>query len=338
MSVKTGMKQENLSEITFLHVLGCVMILLCHFFQDAGPRYGLYSELFLAGLSLFFVVSGYLAGLKESHNITWLSRRITRIVVPYYVVIVLALFIYYVFKREELSISSTLHLLTLTQGANYIYWPYNGYMASCGFGHLWFITVILLCIMVTPLLKYVTKNHRLIPTLFILAGMMLVIQPLMVYVGFQLSYLISYIVGYRFAKIDVTSTEKMPVVFWCSFGFLVFASVLRLVGRIYIDGTDLYDRYIALLSQSSMGILLFISVFYFKSKIAVLDKLYSSKVILWLATYTYEIYLLHYFFLRSPWHFSKYFESRVVADIVVVICSVIGAIFINRTVAYIVKR
>ena len=332
------MKQGNLSEITFLHVLGCVMILLCHFFQDAGPRYGLYSELFLAGLSLFFVVSGYLAGLKESHNLAWLSRRITRIIVPYYVVILLALIIYFVFKREEFSISSTLHLLTFTQGTNYIYWPYEGYMASCGFGHLWFITVMLLCIIITPLLKFVTRNQGLTPTLLILAVMILIIQPMMIYVGLQLSYLISYIVGYRFAKIEVTSKEKLSVVFWCSFVFLIFASVLRLMGRVYIDGTDLYDRYIALLSQSSMGIFLFISVFYFKRKLAILDKLYSSKPILWLATYTYEIYLLHYFFLKSPWHFSKYFENRVMADLLVVLCSVIGAIIINRSVAYIVKR
>lgn len=55
--------KERDSAITVLHVLGMLMILLCHFFQTAGLY--LLGEIFIIGVPLFLFVSGYLSGLKE---------------------------------------------------------------------------------------------------------------------------------------------------------------------------------------------------------------------------------------------------------------------------------
>lgn len=58
-------------EITILHVVACSMILLCHFFQDA--KIGSLGEVFLSGLSIFFIVSGFLTGLKPGYDRKWIN-------------------------------------------------------------------------------------------------------------------------------------------------------------------------------------------------------------------------------------------------------------------------
>ena len=167
---------------------------------------------------------------------------------------------------------------------------------------------------------------------------MLILQPIMIYFGIQLSYILTYFLGYGFAKIKVHDKTKVQGMFKFSLVIVLLIAIIRILGRYYIDGTDLYDRYIALISQTSIGTFVFMSVFYFGLKLPGIQRLYSSCLVNFVSIITYEIYLVHYLFLRSPWALSHYFGNRFIADIFVVLLSVFLAFFVNKIVAKISRR
>ncbi len=319
------MKQYH--EITILHVIACMMILLCHFFQDAKLS-GL-GEIFLSGLSLFFIISGFLTGLKPITDGYWVKCRLKRILIPYYMALVIFLLAIYCFT-DEFRLWDAAHLISVTQGLNYIYWPYHGYGALSGLGHLWYITVILLCFVLTPVLNKVYNriNFGLEQWYIAIAVLICIVQPLLISVGIQSSYIISFLIGFIFAKFNYNVTLKR---WFCVGGIFVLISVIRLAGRHYIDGTIMYDRYIALVSQGAMGFMVFATVFMFgslaKNRIRAIAR---SGVVLLIASVIYEIYLLHYFFLRGPWPIKNYVDNIVIADILVAILSISVGLVLSK--------
>lgn len=316
-------------EITILHVLACSMILLCHFFQDA--KVGSLGEVFLSGLSIFFIVSGYLTGLKPSYDRKWINSRFKRILLPYYIVIFIFLLLLYLYTAE-FNLLSAIHLATATQGINYFYWPYHNYGAMLGTGHLWYITIILLCFIFTPILDRLYNRYS--PSLkqlyIFLAITICIVQPLLIYCGFQTSYIISFLIGFLIAreKYVITNRRYLGIT-------LLFAAItaVRFAGMKFIDGTIIYDRYIALVSQGSLAVFIFSSVFFVGRKIPnVVSSVGQNRIIVLFASIIYEIYLLHYFFLRGPWAIKNYVANAFVADIIVAVLSITVGLILSKSI------
>ena len=256
-------EKKKFPEITLLHVIACCMILVCHFFQDAGI--GSLGEMFLAGLSVFFIVSGFLTGFKPNYNGNWLRSRFKRILIPYYAITAVFVLLIFLFSKE-FKIISALHLATATQGLNYFIWPYHGYGAMPGLGHLWYITVILICFTLTPILDKIYK--KISPSLksiyIFLVILICVIQPLLMFVGIQIAYIVSFLIGYLIAKENYVFTTRRYLGIVAIF---FFVTGIRFIGMQLIDGSDFYDRYIALVSQGSLAVLVYSSIFYLGCKI-----------------------------------------------------------------------
>ena len=85
------------------------------------------------------------------------KHRFKRILLPYYIVIFV--FLLLILFTAEFNLSSAVHLATATQGINYLYWPYKNYGAMPGTGHLWYITIILLCFIFTPILDWLYNRY-----------------------------------------------------------------------------------------------------------------------------------------------------------------------------------
>lgn len=327
---------KKLPEITLLHIIGCTLILLCHYFQNA--HIGSLGEIFLSGLSLFFVVSGYLAGIKENYDVKWTQRRFVRILKPYYTVVLLALLIYYLFAPQELNYKSTAYILTCTQGINYLYWKFNDYQAMLGFGHFWYITEMLFCIILTPLFGCIYSRAKLKKTSWYvsLGVLILIVQPIAILCGFQLSYVITYLIGFLFAKEHIKPTRKQLASIYVIF---ILITMFRFAGMRMIDGSVLYDRYIALVSQASLAVAIFYTVFYIgRVKTILIETLATKRLTIFLSSITYEIYLIHYFFLRGPWPMENIFNSKILGDIAVTVFSVITAYMVNRIINLRINR
>jgi peptidoglycan/LPS O-acetylase OafA/YrhL len=323
------MKKYN--EITLLHVIACCMILLCHFFQDAGI--GSLGEIFLAGLSVFFIVSGFLTGFKPRYNAKWLGSRFKRILVPYYIIMLICVVLIVLFTNG-FNAQSALHLITATQGINYLFWPYQGYGAMTGLGHLWYITIILICFTITPVLDWLYK--RISPSLKSLYLFLLIlicaVQPVMMFMGIQISYIISFMIGYLIAKKNYVFTGRRYAGIVIIF---LIVTAIRFIGMKLIDGSDFYDRYIALVSQGSLAVVIYSTVFFLGCKVPkAVASLAQNYFIVLFASIIYEVYLVHYFFLRGPWPVKNYIHNIYMADLTVAALSILFALAISK----IVKR
>lgn len=90
MNAISNQSDNRILEITLLHVIGALMIFLCHCFQQAGISS--LSEFLISGTQLFLLVSGYLVGSGNYQDFSlWLKRKFRRILIPYYQVLLVVL-------------------------------------------------------------------------------------------------------------------------------------------------------------------------------------------------------------------------------------------------------
>lgn len=208
------MKQKkHYDEITILHAMGAVMILLCHFSQKAGLS--MLGEVFISGVSLFLLVSGFLAGESNGHGIEWLKRKAARILVPYFVWVIPCLCILYYIDKNAVSLFQASFLMLNLQGLNYLFWGFSRYVGVTGLAHLWFTTEIMFCyvlVVVLDLLNKLLKRGKWggnnLCGLFIF--LIVVIQPILFFCGIQISYIITFFIGYAISQKKLEQQVR-----WC---------------------------------------------------------------------------------------------------------------------------
>lgn len=307
--------------ITLLHVIGMAMIFLCHSMQ-AEKIYFL-SEIFISGVPLFLFVSGYLAGKKEIENVWrfWLGK-VQRVLVPLFVLIIVIYGGYVISGLAEVSPFQWIFTLFNLQGLNYTYWKFGYFGAVAGCGHWWFLTTLMFCYILTPLMQ---KFKRITVTgwkkLILVIGILL-IQLGLLFLGFQLSYIITFFFGYFIAGKPVRTDIK-----WYSFvtALMVGTVALRLVARVYIDGSDIYDRYIALVSAAFIAVWIFYTVYFLKERLSGLFDILDCKAVHFTDRISYYFYLTHYLFLSGPLSMFNFIDNRPLAHLAAFALSYLSA-------------
>ena len=128
--------QKNYS-ISAIRAIAMIMIVACHWLQARG---NLLAWHFNVGVDVFFALSGYCFGGKDIDDIgAFFKKRFLRILVPFYVFIVLAIILFNVFGCNT-AIKDILRLFSIQTGVS-------------GFGHIWFVPCILVLYLLTPYLQ-----------------------------------------------------------------------------------------------------------------------------------------------------------------------------------------
>lgn len=103
---------------------------------------------FNVGVQIFLCLSGYLYGRKEiDDELLFYKKQFIKILVPYYIVVTLAILAQLLFAKNEISFT---HIAKASLC----------YGTLSGGEHLWFIPTILFCYILTPLFNKI--NNRLI--------------------------------------------------------------------------------------------------------------------------------------------------------------------------------
>ena len=145
---------KQLHFATWLRAAGMISILLCHFVQQSqNPYLNMSAQFFNIGVELFIILSGFLFGIRGG-GVTdakaWYRKRLKRIFVPYEISIVVLFAIHAVCGRNLLDMDWVWLALGL-QGT---------VVGVLGAEQTWFITPLLLCYAITPLLdRYITHQR-----------------------------------------------------------------------------------------------------------------------------------------------------------------------------------
>lgn len=203
------MVRRNDWSISALRMLAMCSIVACHFCQ----LYGLAAAWSLnIGVQVFLVISGWLYGLRPNfdHFGRWYGKRLIRICVPYWLVLLPLLFADLLFASQALTAKTVfLSVCCIRSGVT----P-NG-------AHLWYISVILLCYLITPLLDLLWRRSLALPSigvalLFLFFGNRLVPGSI-----WCIDYLIAYALG-RFVRDGVSEQRVLTgCIFTCGGGCLI---------------------------------------------------------------------------------------------------------------------
>lgn len=312
--------KKKVNFISWLRFFAVICILICHLVQTSEiPIVRIYAQFFNIGVELFILISGFCFGLQG--RITdvrkWFIKRIKRIYVPYELFVVLLVIIYY-------SLDENVDLLSWL-------WCVSGLMVSIkGITHAWFVAVILICYCVTPILAIFCEkgygNKNLLATLILLPSVAAFIPnyTLAAYLPHIFFYGCGYLIGANYNEIVYSRDRVVKCVL-----LTIASGGVRVVGRIFLDGTVWYDNIIVIYTQYMIGI----SIFVFFAM--VLNVVQPKRICDFICRISFEVYLCHYMFIVGPVSLMGRTSLWILDCIAVIIVSVTLATvmnFVNRKV------
>lgn len=313
------MKVKDRIFISYLRVFAMILILACHIVQEYNNVYINMTAQFLnVGVSIFIIISGYLYGKKEikEEYFRWIIKRAKRIISPMYFFMVFLLIV-------NLAIGNNIRI------ANWMVYIFNlqGFQIYVhGAEHLWYLTIIMICYLITPILnKYKTKisNKNLI--IYISIGFLLQLMTsyfintqLGIYLIYILLYIIAYIVG---DKGNIIISTKLMFI---SLVLAGISGILRIGIRVLFDNSILYNVIIVGYTQGLIAFCIFYIFIY------MCRNLKENKVINFFDSISFEIYLVHYMYVVGPLRVMGLINSFIVNTIITLIISILTAIGLKK--------
>lgn len=267
----TYMRQNKLSEqesicIRYLRALSCCLIVLCHYCQSFGNDWAFILNI---GVQFFFLISGFLYGKRIVTDWgKWWKRKLQTFIIPS-VLFCLLILIYVSIMYGNVHwwhyiMYSTLTHVVLSDEISQL-------------AHLWFLSAILLCYIITPVLQWLQKWSEIVLAVLVVVSTVeyLFIQ----YHLFHYSWFFLYSFGYFLAN-----SNKIRLYALISIGVL-FPIVW------YFDLREYAFEQIPCRVSHDFGAISIFSIIIFSCKI--FRKTNIPKWISVLDRYSFYIYLVH---------------------------------------------
>lgn len=308
--------------ISYTRVIAMIFILIDHIVLTINIPFKSYIiQITNTGVLIFLFISGFLYGRKEINNFsTWFIKRAKKILLPLYVFMIF-LAIFKIIFEGNINIIEYLKYLINMQGILGV---------TDGGVHLWFLTALMICYLITPLLEIIKRKNKelkLSKTIIILCICVIVQifcayfvnikfalgHPFSTYLIYLFTYAIGYYYSYYTQNKEVNS--KKIIIFTLT---MIISMFIRVVSNKLIDGTILYDRIIAMYTNVIFAI--WVSIFIKKYYIAINCK-FLKRVVNKLDCLSFEIYIVHALAIELFMSFSN---------------NIIVNIFFTLTVTYII--
>ncbi len=293
-----NIKQKNVNRdirISIIRILATIGIVLCHILQEYGNPLANWLNV---NVQIFLFMSGFLYGNKTIENkILWLKNRFIKILVPYYIFFAIALIAYIILKRELLSLSNIFTTFFCLQlfGKD-----------ITGLGHLWFIPLILLCYIITPILQVIrqkiseNKKYWLLVLLIILIVHCLIIIPTinMRYITSLVIYIIGYFISLFYQKSKKIKRFSSIIITIIA----ILLVILEILMPIFISNTILYKiiSFAIYYRNLFLGIAIFMILYNLIGRIRKNKFYYTNNILSTLDSYTFYIYLTHCIYILGP--------------------------------------
>ena len=298
-----------------IRLLAMLSIIACHFCQYYNSEWAWWLNV---GVQVFFIISGYLYGSRYIYApVPWLKKRFVKILTPYYIFLTLAIVGYLIVSPERLGLANVIS-------------SYFVVGTIQGLSHLWFISYILFCYLITHYLAairdYLSKKNMLysLGSIVVIVGVYSIIE-ILINGHFRPGRVGCYILGYFTAVFVNRLGEKtINICFWIS---LIPTAISNYVycHLHYIKGLEMKGMLVHITDYShaflgySITMLLMIAFKTIKES-SLLE--YSDK-------YSYEIYLVHQLFILSPLTLLSLFRSRIANITISLVAIYVSGVMLN---------
>lgn len=302
--------------LTWLRVSAMGLIVSCHLLQAYNNRW---AWVLNVGVQIFLAMSGYLYGHKQIRSWPkWFFSRFKKLYIPYFLFLlvvlpVLAIYTPGSFQSKHILIY-ILDLQGISGGIN-------------GLGHLWFMTAIGLCYLMTPVLQFMRDRHSRI--LWLLLFTVATVEYAFVRIHlYHFSWLFLYAFGYGYAAVP----EKFRRIIDCTLLLLVAGLALfEMNWEVILDYGSWQNR----LFHDALGLCLLLG------GIRLLQGLRLNRVppvIRRLDQLSYSIYIVHHIFILGPLSLAFLMPRMSINIAVMLVLSLAAAALLESVSQTLIKR
>ncbi len=267
--------------ISFIRVLAMCLIIACHFAQAYG-----YSIAFLlnVGVQLFFLTSGFLYGKIEVENLwEFYKKRLTKVYVPYIFFVAVVLLLQGLLGTWQFNFRDVaIYALNL-----------QGFFSTSvdGLNHLWFLSVLMVCYLLTPLLQRLFKTYPW--WLFAVVALVSIVEFVFIKKMYPTcAWIVLYIAGMAYGRYTKPQVSL----------FIIMTAAVVLVGMLPFFNIDrLVDAEWAHYSvwlHCTLAAFVFASVYYALPKI--IRDTAKLPILNQIDSISYEVYLVHHPLIMGP--------------------------------------
>lgn len=311
--------------ISLIRLIATGFIVSCHMMQF---RDSVFAWWFNVGVQIFLCMSGFLYGTKGriENGPKFVLKQWGKILLDYYIVVIPAFIVYCIFARENVSLLKAKEVL-LTYG--YLY----------GGEHLWFIPYILVCYGVTPFLSYLFNRGEGKKNGWVMALTLILTAGIFESVGsyFNAAWIICFVVGFLLGH--AWKFDRKAYVRGC---IIVIISAVALntfqIRQDYIPSAYIFlpeplgSHYYRIQNYAhvALGVSLFVTL---KALFSLLLRKGTPKFLRKLGdvsdNLSYDIYLVHQFFILGPFTLMELTGSLAVNILVIVIIAITLAVLVH---------
>ena len=278
--------------ISLIRVAAMFMIISDHILcKLAFPMQSLVVQTANSGVFIFLFISGYLYGKKEIENWgRWFYSRMIRICIPMWI-----------FMAVDFAVEAIVcHQFSLRYVFIYLFNLQGILGVNAGGVNLWFLTLIMICYIITPMLQWIKSKNpgRMIGIIIILSAIALdIILAYTTKIGMVANHSISwcmiavamYVTGY-FAGDSILSKNMGCKRIGIVTILAAVATFIVLISNKKLDGQILYDKVIAFYGMVFVDLWICTVLYYFGIHIR---EGIIRKVIEHFDKISYEFYLVH---------------------------------------------
>ncbi len=311
--------------ISLIRAIAMAMIITCHILQYLDMELAWW---FNVGVQIFLCISGYLYGSRrEQPCFTFVGKQFCKILLDYWVVIVPAMVLYMVFNVVD--------TFTVGEMAGYIV----GYDTLPGGGHLWYVSIILFCYLLTPLMQsffdYCEKRSPIGRWMHYLAAF-LVVQTACYYFFpyFNGAWINCYLFGFLLRRVSSLRNQAKALNV-CIFVLAIALNSVQIAVDYINPGAieilpDVFISHYGLLcnyAHVSLGVSSFICMHNFFSKIGYCDG--ALRVLGLSDKYSYDVYLVHQFYILGPASLMEATPCFLVNVLLIIAATFVTAFAVN---------
>ncbi len=310
-------RNYSISAIRFISML---MIIACHILQGLQIKWAFWVNV---GVQLFFFVSGFLYGKKRIVDAKkFYVKRIKRVLFPYIIVLAISLLLEFFVLKNHYPITK-------------IVGCFMGFGAFVGnisiLSHTWFVSYILLCYLLVPILQNIFNCDKFKNNFFFLIFVTVLIQMFQKFgvINAEASWLNNFVFGYFYSK---CCNEKKQETIFNTFMFVMFFIIIPFAiiyqEQIQVNLPSILNsnaNTIINYGHVVLGSVLFI-VFY-----KIMNSCHIGKNIIldFSDKYSYYIYLVHQIFILNSFSVLFLTKSLFINILLILLFSILSAMTIK---------
>lgn len=284
--------------ISYCRIIGMVFIVICHIvkYYTFIPGHAFLGQFFNVGVEMFLLISGMLYGSRTEANWKMFFRkRYEKILIP---VQIWTVIMFFCVTTKDVK-AFFVYFLGL-KGLENIHEIFQFDISQMGMSHTWFITIILFCYLMVPLLQRLRGKILATKFIYIVYGAW-ILTIILSFASIRVHYFALFVTGYYIGTkgLDKKLSSGKIALKLCVIA-LAFITGRVVLKHAFEDSVFYGYTYVPLCMSVVAFAIISILFTIYQAKRVWLDKVAETKIFNVFEGMTYYIFIVHWCMVENP--------------------------------------